>query len=209
MTVPTSKLLKANKSLIATASLKHMSPSYENSQQQSVSIVVNNSTPDLLKANTEESEDKNNVNQTEDTNDVCSLRGTKVVYDDNPYAGITRDLQSAEINVNDLSKLVAEKENIIKAQSLIIDMFQHNPLIINKYIIATEEVLIELIKLLTSASTVEIELADIECTCTQPKFAVIKKIFLTVSGEIYSIELCPAVLKLFESYKISLSFVAL
>ena len=195
-----------------------MSPSYENSQQQSVSIVVNNSTPDLLKANTEESEDtctqhkyvdKNNVNQTEDTNDVCSLRGTKVVYDDNPYAGITRDLQSAEINVNDLSKLVAEKENIIKAQSLIIDMFQHNPLIINKYIIATEEVLIELIKLLTSASTVEIELADIECTCTQPKFAVIKKIFLTVSGEIYSIELCPAVLKLFESYKISLSFVAL
>lgn len=209
MTVPTSKLLKANKSLIATASLKHMSPSYENSQQQSVSIVVNNSTPDLLKANTEESEDKNNVNQTEDTNDVCSLRGTKVVYDDNPYAGITRDLQSAEINVNDLSKLVTEKENIIKAQSLIIDMFQHNPLIINKYIIATEEVLIELIKLLTSASTVEIELADIECTCTQPKFAVIKKIFLTVSGEIYSIELCPAVLKLFESYKISLSFVAL
>ena len=209
MTVPTSKLLKANKSLIATASLKHMSPSYENSQQQSVSIVVNNSTPDLLKATTEESEDKNNVNQTEDTNDVCSLRGTKVVYDDNPYAGITRDLQSAEINVNDLSKLVAEKENIIKAQSLIIDMFQHNPLIINKYIIATEEVLIELIKLLTSASTVEIELADIECTCTQPKFAVIKKIFLTVSGEIYSIELCPAVLKLFESYKISLSFVAL
>ena len=209
MTVPTSKLLKANKSLIATASLKHMSPSYENSQQQSVSIVVNNSTPDLLKATTEESEDKNNVNQTEDTNDVCSLRGTKVVYDDNPYAGITRDLQSAEINVNDLSKLVTEKENIIKAQSLIIDMFQHNPLIINKYIIATEEVLIELIKLLTSASTVEIELADIECTCTQPKFAVIKKIFLTVSGEIYSIELCPAVLKLFESYKISLSFVAL
>lgn len=200
MTVPTSKLLKANKSLIATASLKHMSPSYENSQQQSVSIVVNNSTPDLLKATTEESEDKNNVNQTEDT---------KVVYEDNPYAGITRDLQSAENNVNDLSKLVTEKDNIIKAQSLIIDMFQHNPLIINKYIVATEEVLIELIKLLTSASTVEIELADLECTCTQPKFAVIKKIFLTVSGDIYSIELCPAVLKLFESYKISLSLIAL
>lgn len=209
MTVPTSKLLKANKSLIATASLKHMSPSYENSQQQSVSIVVNNSTPDLLKATTEESEDKNNVNQAEDTNDVCSLRGTKVVYEDNPYAGITRDLQSAENNVNDLSKLVTEKDNIIKAQSLIIDMFQHNPLIINKYIVATEEVLIELIKLLTSASTVEIELADLECTCTQPKFAVIKKIFLTVSGDIYSIELCPAVLKLFESYKISLSLIAL
>ena len=49
MTVPTSKLLKANKSLVATASLKHMSPNFDNSQQQSVSIVVNNSSPDLTK----------------------------------------------------------------------------------------------------------------------------------------------------------------
>ena len=104
MTVPTSKLLKANKSLIATASLKHMSPSYENSQQQSVSIVVNNSTPDLLKANTEESEDtctqhkyvdKNNVNQTEDTNDVCSLRGTKALLRHHQGQAI-RDAMKAE-----------------------------------------------------------------------------------------------------------------
>ena len=88
-------------------------------------------------------------------------------------------------------------------------MMMNNPLIINKYIIATQETLAELIKLLTGAETVEIELADIECSCTTPKYAVIKKIFLTVKGEIYSIELCPAVIKAFETYKISLALVSL
>ena len=208
MTVPTSKLLKANKSLVATASLKHMSPNFDNSQQQSVSIVVNNSSPDLTKQPSYPDIDVNQ--QTTPTKEREEQpQDTKVVYEDNPYAGLPRDLETAETNTQELSKLISEKDNIIKAQSLIIDMFQNNPLIVNKYVIATQEVLIELIKLLASASEVEIKLADIECTCTQPKFAVVNKIFLTVSGEIYSIELCPAIRRLFESYKISLSLVAL
>lgn len=206
MTLPTSKVLKASKSLVATASLKHMSPSYDNSQQQSVSIVVNNSSPDLTK-----NVSYPDVEQLDKTDETATRDiGTTTEEEENPYKSLaTRDLQSAKVNTEELSKLISEKENIIKAQAIIIDMFQHNPLIINKYVIATQETLTELIKLLTSADTVEIELADIECTCTTPKFAVIKKIFLTVKGEIYSIELCPAVLRLFETYKISLNLVAI
>lgn len=222
MSVPTSKLLKANKSLVATANLKHMSPNFDNSQQQSVSIVVNNSSPDLTKTASYPEIDVDQDQKPTDSTEFRTTRGaeraktepqpdTKVSYfpEENPYDSIaTRDLASAQVSVEELSKLIADKENIIKAQSIIIDMFQNNPIIVNRYIVATEETLIELIKLLTGAEIVEIELADIECTCTQPKFAVIKKIFLTVKGEIYSIDLCPAVLRLFESYKISLQFIA-
>ena len=209
MSIPTSKILKANKSLVATANLKHMSPDFDNKQQQSVSLVINNnSSPDLSKTVTypdidaQQSTTKDETTQTQVSHfDLDS---------DNPYKNLpTRDLATAETNTKDLESLISEKDNVIKAQSIIIDMMMNNPLIINKYIIATEETLAELIKLLTGAEIVEIELADIECSCTTPKYAVIKKIFLTVKGEIYSIELCPAVIRLFETYKISLSLVSI
>ena len=209
MSIPTSKILKANKSLVATANLKHMSPDFDNKQQQSVSLVINNnSSPDLSKTvsypdiDAQQSTTKDETTQTQVSHfDLDS---------DNPYKNLpTRDLASAETNTKDLESLISEKDNVIKAQAIIIDMMMNNPLIINKYIIATEETLVELIKLLTGAEIVEIELADIECSCTTPKYAVIKKIFLTVKGEIYSIELCPAVIRLFETYKISLTLVSI
>ena len=208
MSIPTSKILKANKSLVATANLKHMSPDFDNKQQQSVNLVINNnSSPDLSKAVAYP-----DVDAVQKTNDEATQ--TQVSHfsldSDNPYKNLpTRDLASAETNTKDLESLISEKDNVIKAQSIIIDMMMNNPLIINKYIIATQETLAELIKLLTGAEIVEIELADIECSCTTPKYAVIKKIFLTVKGEIYSIELCPAVIRLFETYKISLALVSL
>ena len=208
MSIPTSKILKANKSLVATANLKHMSPDFDNKQQQSVNLVINNnSSPDLSKAVAYP-----DVDAVQTTNDEATQ--TQVSHfsldSDNPYKNLpTRDLASAETNTKDLESLISEKDNVIKAQAIIIDMMMNNPLIINKYIIATQETLAELIKLLTGAEIVEIELDDIECSCTTPKYAVIKKIFLTVKGEIYSIELCPAVIRLFETYKISLALVSL
>lgn len=214
MSIPTSKILKANKSLVATANLKHMSPDFDNKQQQSVSLVINNnSTPDLSKAVAYPDIDA--VQETSGSKGETTKTETHVskfpdIESTNPYKSLqTRDLASVDTDVKELESIISEKDNVIKAQAIIIDMFQNNPLIINKYIIASIETLSELIKLLTGAETVEIEFADLECTCKEPKYAIIKKIFLTVKGEIYSIELCPSVMRLFENYKISLSFVAL
>ena len=50
MTIPSSKILKASKSLVAAASLQHHSPTFENGQSQNVNVIVHNSTPDLLKS---------------------------------------------------------------------------------------------------------------------------------------------------------------
>ena len=196
MTLPTSKILKANKSLVAAANIKNQSPTTEQGQQQNVNIVVNSSTPDLRA-----------TEQTTDTRAVYPDKQTET-NEENPYANIAlRDLDQAQETTDDLAKLVSEKDNIIKALSIIVDIYRNNPLIINKYLIAEEETLTELIKLLTNATEVSIELADIECSCVSAQYQTIKRIYLTVEGQIYSLELCPAVMSFLEGFKISLNLV--
>lgn len=196
MTLPTSKILKANKSLVAAANIKNQSPTTEQGQQQNVNIVVNSSTPDLRA-----------TEQATDTRAVYPDKQTET-NEENPYANIAlRDLDQAQETTDDLAKLVSEKDNIIKALSIIVDIYRNNPLIINKYLIAEEETLTELIKLLTNATEVSIELADIECSCVSAQYQTIKRIYLTVEGQIYSLELCPAVMSFLEGFKISLNLV--
>ena len=210
MTIPSSKILKASKSLVAAASLQHHSPTFENGQSQNVNVIVHNSTPDLLKSTSPASPNKLKSDEViqESVLNEEDTEGIYVVYgEDNPYR--SRDLKTAETNTEELAKLISEKDNLIKALSIIIEMFQNNPLVINKYIIATEETLKELIRLLTNADSVDIQLADLECSCGNPKTATIKRIFITVGEQIYSLDLCPTVLKLLETYKISLLLLAL
>ena len=210
MTLPTSKILKANKSLVAAANIKNQSPSTEQAQQQNVNIVVNSSTPDL-RASTEQATDTRAVypdNQTETNEENPYANIALRDLAEHPLEGLSaRTLREAKETTEDLAKLVSEKDNIIKALSIIVDIYRNNPLIINKYLIAEEETLTELIKLLTNASEVSIELADIECSCVSAQYQTIKRIYLTVEGQIYSLELCPAVMSFLEGFKISLNLV--
>ena len=192
MTIHTSKILKASKSLVAAASVSHQSPTIEQGQQQHVNIVVNSSSPDLLKE------------QKVHYGDVSA----EAEQEQNPYKNLSaRDLASAEQAVEEMSQVISEKDNIIKAFSLIIDLYKNNPLIINKYLIADQETLKALIQLLTAAESVNIQLADIECTCCSSNYHTVKRIYITANNEIYSIEMCPAVLQILENYAISIMFV--
>ena len=65
----------------------------------------------------------------------------------------------------------------------------------------------ELIKLLTNASDVSIELSDIECSCLSASYQTIKRVYLTVDEQVYSLEMCPAVMNFLEGFKISLNLV--
>ena len=210
MTLPTSKILKANKSLVAAANIKNQSPTTEQAQQQNVNIVVNSSTPDL-RAATEQATDTRAVypdNQTETNEENPYANIALRDLAEHPLEGLSaRTLREAKETTEDLAKLVSEKDNIIKALSIIVDIYRNNPLIINKYLIAEEETLTELIKLLTNATEVSIELADIECSCVSAQYQTIKRIYLTVEGQIYSLELCPAVMSFLEGFKISLNLV--
>ncbi len=194
MSLPSSKILKASKSIMAIADIKHTSPNITNAQ--SVNVIVNTPTPDkkVVYPKVE--------NETQQTTD------------DNPYANLpqeqapvsTRDIESAMRKTEEISESIEEKNNTIKALTLIIDIIQNNPLVVNKYVVAELDTLAELIRLITNADEVEIDTDDIECTCTQPKYRIIRRIFIKKQGEIYGISQAPVIMRLFDNYKISLNF---
>lgn len=195
MSIPVSKILKASKSIMAIADLNHNSPSTQNSQN--VSVVINNP-PQADKA----------VSYPDKVVDAEQTANTNI-SDTNPYNSLpsTRDIESAMKKTEEMTDSIDDKENTIKALSLIIEILQSNPLIVNKFVIAEQETLQELIRLLTSSDKVEIECNDIECSCTKVKYRTIKRIYITKDDELYNIQQCPVILKLFDNYKISLIFV--
>ena len=71
-----------------------------------------------------------------------------------------RSIESAMLNLEEMEGIVKDKNSLIQALALIIDLYENNPLIINKLIIAHEEELIRLLMLLTGADSVEIVKKD-------------------------------------------------
>ena len=193
MSLPSSKILKASKSIMAIADIKHTSPNITNAQ--SVNVIVNASNPDKKVVYPKIEDEPQHV-------------------DENPYANLpndqspiqTRDIESAMKKTEEISESIEEKNNTIKALTLIIDIIQNNPLLVNKYVVAEHDTLSELIRLITNADEVEIDTDDIECTCTQPKYRVIRRIFIKKQGEIYGLSQAPIIMRLFDNYKISLNF---
>lgn len=205
MSLPTSKILKASKSIMAIADLKHNSPTTQ--QAQNVNITINPTYADKKVAypSTETEAQQQQATPTQET----------VQQDNNPYAGLpnesqvvsTRDIETAMKKTEEISESIEEKENTIKALSLIIEIIQNNPLIVNKYVVAEIDTLAELIRLLTNSESVEIDTNDIECSCTKAKYRVIKRIYIKKDSDVYGISQCPILLRLFDNYKISLNLV--
>ena len=199
MSLPVSKILKASKSIMAIADLNHNSPSTHNSQN--VNVVITTPTPDKAVSYPDADEKQTSINvANNDDNNVSNM---------NPYSNLpsTRDIESAMKKTEEISDSIDDKENTIKALSLIIDILQSNPLIVNKFVIAELETLRELIRLLTSSDNVEIDCNDIECSCSKINYRTIKRIYITKDNELYNVQQCPVLLKLFDNYKISLMFV--
>lgn len=78
-----------------------------------------------------------------------------------------------------------EREN--QALRLILEINKSNPLIINSYIIPSEKNLHDLIKILTKADEVVINVDDINCSCCGPSSSDncrrVSTIFVTIKGE--------------------------
>ena len=200
MSLPTSKILKSSKSIMAIADLKNNSPTTQ--QAQNVQIVVSPTYTD--KKVVYPNADK------EHTGEALQEQQTP----DNPYSGlpneqtiINRSIETAMKKTEEITETIEEKDNTIKALSLIIEIIQSNPLIVNKYVVAEMETLAELIRLITNSDKVEIDCDDIECSCSKTKYQVVKRIYINKRGEVYGITQCPVILRLFDNFKISLNLV--
>ena len=96
---------------------------------------------------------------------------------------------TAKDTLTNLNQIIKNKDMLIQALVLSLDIIQNNPLIINKYVIADEHELALLIKYLTDAEEVDIIKNDHECSCSvSKKYDIINRIMIKKNGEIYNLK---------------------
>ena len=221
MSVPKSKVISVTKGFMALADLKNQSPSNTNSQSVIVNVSPPEKTREIGKPYVDEdgivivptkSETPSTFNhpQSQEENE------TKVQYNpppENPYS-TTRELSNFNDIKNDyeeLKALLKQQEAISRALSIMLNLVEHNPLIINKVIVAPRDVLAELIKLLTSAEEVSFKESDpeIRCSLSSVKYNVIEKIYVLKNNETFNLKYSfPDVIKILDEHRISLKLVA-
>ena len=223
MTVPKSKVLSVSKGLMALADFKHCSPDVKQSVIVNVSSTKNEkesgvntdtSCPQGF-ARTEKALCAADEVLDVKSRDVEDLEGITIVQPSIPKEGeVKYDNPYANINsgtVETLRALVTEKENVAKALSIMLDLVENNPLIINKLIIARSDVLAELIKLLASADEVKISYlldSDVGCSCGSAKFIPVDKIYVVRNGETKILKYAyPDVIQILDQHRISYKMV--
>lgn len=210
MSVPKSKVLSsarnlsATKGVIALADVKVQSPS----QSQIINLTVHS---DKAVESSEEVQDE--VKPVYPRSDAPGNYVPSTFNADNPYENLKTGAPkldqdgtfTAESRINELTTQIQDQEKVVQALSLIIELLESNPLIINKYVIAKAETLEELITLLTGADSVEILTSDIECGCNPSKaVAPVERIYVTKGGDIKQLKYdFPEALRMLETHRIS------
>ena len=122
-----------------------------------------------------------------------------------------RSIESAMLNLEEMEGIVKDKNSLIQALALIIDLYENNPLIVNKLIVAHEEELIKLLMLLTGADSVEIvkkDIVDGGCLCKIPKYDLVDKIMIHKGDEMYNLKYSyPSVIRLLDNRRVSIKIV--
>ena len=121
-----------------------------------------------------------------------------------------RTIETAKEGLEEFRALIKDQNNLIEALSLILDLYERNPLIVNKCIIAEEEELSRLLFLLTNADQIEMVKTEPEMKCCAPvdKFTYIHKIMVKKNGNTVNFKYSyPNVVQLLENRHISYKMV--
>jgi len=206
MSIPHSRLLSVSKGIGAAAEFHSNSPN----STQVVNVNINKQTnersapPDpTIVTYTSDSPAPANAPIT-DVNPPANA-SPYVPVDVSPYA----DVKKAAPPSNN-EELLQYKDNVIEALSTMLQIVENNPLIVNKYIIASAQDLTQLIKLLTGADNVQLNLNnDIECSCTgSTNYSTIDKIYIIKGGETLNFKYSfPDANKILDDHHISVKLV--
>jgi hypothetical protein len=115
---------------------------------------------------------------------------------------------SACSNVSSVEELDAlKREN--QVLKLVIDILHSNPLVINKYIIADDELLIEMIRLLCNADEVQLDADDLGSGCISKKtYRKVNSIYVSTAGKTLNLKYdYPSVMKNLKDLHISVKYV--
>ena len=215
MSVPKSKVLSVSKGLIGLNEMRTGCPT----NHQNVVVNVHNdlnSTPKSVRKAVIDGEELSDVVVIDPLPNNDVKQEAKIKCESSNVSQIkTREIASEEDIKEDyaqLLKVVKTKDAITQALSIMLNLVEHNPLIVNKYIISPKEILINLIQLLTEADKVEIIMAveDVECGCTSNKannYGVIDKIYVSKDGSTSILKYGYAeALQILETHRISTKF---
>ena len=138
----------------------------------------------------------------------------------NPITNINVNSQSPETKVQYQSPSEtpksetkdAEKEALLReinVLKLIIEIQHSNPIVVNKYIIADDEVLGKMVGLLCDASEVHLDAEDVATGClTKKVYRKVNSIYVVVNGETLNLKYdFPAVMKTLKDLHISTKYV--
>lgn len=200
MSVPHSTILSCSRGVLAKTDVGYCSPKQsQNSSsyaENNVKVVVYPKKEDArINAPTE-----NGLKMT--SAEVLRLQRSQSLSHEmaNPYATTNdstensneikeRSIDTAKDTLTNLNQIIKNKDMLIQALVLSLDIIQNNPLIINKYVIADEHELALLIKYLTDAEEVDIIKNDHECSCSvSKKYDIINRIMIKKNGEIYNLK---------------------
>ena len=148
------------------------------------------------------------VSERNDPNGHVNGKSTDVRYpspDTNEFVSVTPQASTFHETTIDAGTLQRENEVL----RLIIQILQSNPLIVNKYIIADDEVLETMIRLLCNATEVQIDAEDLGEGClTKKNYRKVHSIYVTVDGATKNLKYdFPAVMKTLKDLCISTKFV--
>ena len=105
--------------------------------------------------------------------------GDSVLYQPSPVP-----MSEAASRDIDLTAHLSDKEKQIEILELLLEIYENNPLIINRVVICKSSQLMHLIKLITDAEKVELLMDDDKnCTCGKTTYRAIGSIFVTKDGK--------------------------
>ena len=216
MSVPKSKVLSVSKGLIGLNEMRTGCPT----NHQNVVVNVHNdlnSTPKSVRKAVIDGEELSDVVIVEPLPNNDVKQEAKIKCESSNVQSVkTREISSEEdmkADYEQLLKVVKTKDAITQALSIMLNLIEHNPLIVNKYIISPKDILINLIQLLTEADKVDIIMAveDVECGCTSSSknnnYGVIDKIYVSKDGNTTILKYGFAeALQILETHRISTKF---
>ncbi len=215
MTIPrrgTLKSLQASKSFQAQADVGINSPVQTNSQN--INVMISPLTKDKVFATLNRADTEYKELPAQERS--VSLEGQEQPLDDNlePNFGSLetrgtckeRSIESAEEGLEEMKQLLKDKDNLIEALSLILDIYENNPLIVNKFIVAKEDELSRLLFLLTGAEQIELikNEPEVGCCSKATKYTYVSKIMVKKNGNTYNFKYSfPNVVQLLDNRRIT------
>ena len=219
MTLPVKRALRNNRGFQAAADVSVNSPRQTNSQTTTQNVNVNIVSPltkdreIAISHTTDPSFEDVKPDITECEKLPVDLINDRVIRP--PQTDTVdikeRSIESAMLNLEEMEGIVKDKNSLIQALALIIDLYENNPLIVNKLIVAHEEELIRLLMLLTDADSVEIvkkDTVDGGCLCKIPKYDLVDKIMIHKGEELYNLKYSyPSIIRLLDNRRVSIKIV--